>query len=336
VTSLSNTVLEHLHKVVALPDLACTKYSMIRKIGEGGMGEVFLVKDTSLEREVALKILHSFEEREEIKDRLIQEARILARLEHPSIVPIHDVGMLQDGRLFYVMKYVEGARLDQYVSTTRQSISTQVGKHNYTPALILFQKIVQAIDFAHSHGILHRDLKPENIIVGKHGEVMVLDWGVAKQLHAAEPSLHTSLFRNVSAGTQYGKIIGTPQIMSPEQAAGNSGELDERTDVYSLGIILHYLLTGTLPSEEKRSKIYSKPLTAIVQKATKQEPVERYSSASELLQDTEKFMLGEAVMAYQERPYERLARWIKRYRFVISIIIAYLMMRLAVLFFLRS
>lgn len=309
---------------------------MIRKIGEGGMGEVFLVKDTSLEREVALKILHSFEEREEIKDRLIQEARILARLEHPSIVPIHDVGMLQDGRLFYVMKYVEGTRLDHYVSTTQRFITEQVRKHNYTPALILFQKIVQAIDFAHSHGILHRDLKPENIIVGKHGEVMVLDWGIAKQLHAPEPYLSSSLFQDAGSGTQHGEILGTPHTMSPEQAAGNSGELDERTDVYSLGIILYFLLTGTLPSEEKRSKIYSKPLAAIVQKATKHNPVDRYSSASELLQDIEWFMLDEAVIAYQERPYERLARWIKRYRFVISIIVAYLIMRLAVLFFLRS
>src|SRR5260370_23098206 len=166
---LSDTAIEGLPEAVEAPDLSGTRYKIIEAIGEGGMGKVYLAEDALLSRRVALKVLN-LPVTDEHARRMATEAQVIARLEHPGIVPIHDFGKLADGRVFFTMKFVDGRRLDQYA---REEASL--------PArLRCFHKICETVSFAHSSGVIHRDLKPENIMVGSFGEVLVMDWGISK------------------------------------------------------------------------------------------------------------------------------------------------------------
>ena len=168
-TRLSDAALEHLRDVAEWPELTGNRYEIVGALGQGGMGTVFLARDRELEREVALKVLRAAASSPDTALRLRRESRILARLEHPGIVPVHDVGRLPDGRVYYVMKLVRGVRLDQYA---RAAVLTDL--------LRLFLRICETIGFAHAQGVVHRDLKPGNIMVGAFGEVLVMDWGIAK------------------------------------------------------------------------------------------------------------------------------------------------------------
>src|SRR5262245_30821166 len=226
---LSKDSLQRLQAVLEEPDLEGTRYRVIERIGRGGMGSVYLAEDFELQRKVALKVMNLTDPSGDIAKRRWREARIVAQLEHPGIVPIHDVGILADGRVFYAMKYVQGSRLDQYKSKG----------HSQTEVLRLFQKICEAVAFANAHGVIHRDLKPENIMVGPFGEVLVMDWGVAKVLGNPDPKMsESSNSQNHAGDTQHGTVIGTKGYMSPEQERGETDTLDQRTDVYSLGAIL--------------------------------------------------------------------------------------------------
>jgi serine/threonine protein kinase len=167
VTSLSDGTLDHLRQVADWPDLSATRYEIVEPIAQGGMGTVYLANDRHLRRPVALKVLHAPASGPEAGERMLREARIIARLEHPGIVPVHDVGTLPDGRIFYAMKRVAGERLDRHL---RAGLSL-------SGRLRLFERICEAVAFAHAHGVVHRDLKPENVMVGAFGEVLVLDWG---------------------------------------------------------------------------------------------------------------------------------------------------------------
>ncbi|MEK7726887.1 MAG: serine/threonine-protein kinase, partial [candidate division KSB1 bacterium] len=167
---LSDKLLQHLQTVADVPDLSATKYRVLEKFATVCIGTIYLAEDMQLRRKVALKVLHTPDDSGELAQRMLREARVLAQLEHPSIVPVHDVGELPDGRVFYVMKFVQGRRLDEYARQEQE----------LPERLRLFQKICEAVAFAHSHGVLHRDLKPENIMVGAFGEVLVMDWGLAK------------------------------------------------------------------------------------------------------------------------------------------------------------
>ncbi|MEW6208583.1 MAG: serine/threonine-protein kinase, partial [Acidobacteriota bacterium] len=171
---LSDKTLDRLREAAETPDLTGTPYRIIGKIARGGMGAVFLAEDSKLDRRVAIKI--TADPSGELARRLAAEARIIARLEHPGIVPVHDAGTLDDGRVFYVMKHVEGDRLDEHVKKI-DSLSDR---------LRIFQKVCEAVSFAHARGVLHRDLKPENIMVGQFGEALVMEWGVAKILRDPE------------------------------------------------------------------------------------------------------------------------------------------------------
>ena len=169
---LDDRRLRHLQEIADLPDLSGTRYRPLRRLGRGGMGSVYLVEDADLGREAALKALTVPDSGSDLTARLVSEARLLARLEHPNIVPVHDLGTLPDGRVFYVMKYVRGERLDEWR-----------GKGPTRPEMLrLFLKICEAVAFAHARGVVHRDLKPENVMVGAFGEALVMDWGVAKIL----------------------------------------------------------------------------------------------------------------------------------------------------------
>src|SRR3954463_4278995 len=199
---ISEPALDRLSGMFQRPDVSGTRYELVSILGRGGMGVVYLARDTVLDREIALKIV-------EPPSHDATEARILAHLEHPGIVPVHDFGELPDGRLFYAMKRVRGDRLDRWLAAAP----------DLAGRLAVFVRVCEAVAFAHAHGVVHRDLKPENIMVGEFGEVLVLDWGIA-ELRGARGELHGAS----------GAIAGTPDYMAPEQARGDAA-IDHRADV---------------------------------------------------------------------------------------------------------
>ncbi len=350
---LSNNLLKHLQSVVDAPDLSATKYRLLEKFAAGGMGTIYLAEDTQLRRNVALKVLHMPDHSGDLSVRMLREARIIARLEHPGIVPVHDVGELPDGRVFYVMKFVQGQRLDEYVRH----------EHELPERLRIFQKACEAVAFAHSHGVLHRDLKPENIMVGAFGEVLVMDWGLAKIVDSEssivdrEPS-NTQPATNDPRPptsnqhhTRHGTVMGTPAYMSPEQKRGEIEQLDQRTDVYALGAILAFLLNpnaaGLAQAQLESNQASAntglalaksrapKQLLAICAKAMAENKTQRYERAQALAADVERFLNGLTVSSYQENPFEILWRWIKKFQFMILLVLVYLLVRILLFFWFR-
>ncbi len=343
---LSDATLAHLCEVADWPDLSASRYELVEKIGQGGMGAVFLVRDRELERLVALKVLNTPGMDAQFGQRMVREARILARLEHPGVVPVHDVGVLPDGRFYYVMKLVRGNRLDQQVCPAMA----------LTERLQLFAKICDAVAFAHAHGVIHRDLKPQNIMVGAFGEVLILDWGVAKEVGRAIPHPpacegNGASIDNPHVHTQTGTVLGTPGYMAPEQARGETERIDERADVFAVGAILYFLLAGQSPVHdppvERRSttgqaslvplrqldRSIPRPLEAICLKAMAPQRDQRYSSVTELSADVADFLAGRRVRAYPEGVLETVLRLATKYRTVLALLLAYLLMRILFMFF---
>ena len=344
---LSDEAIARLQTASALPDLAGTRYRLIERVGGGGMGTVYLAEDSVLGRRVALKILDLPELRADLSARLLREAQILARLEHPGIVPVHDAGTLADGRPFYAMKFVEGERLDM-LARRIDAIPDR---------LRIFQRICEAVAFAHARGILHRDLKPENIMVGPFGEVLVMDWGVAKILREdrtpredhAEGPVESSPAETKPLKTAHGTVLGTAGYMAPEQARGEIDRLDERADIYSLGAILRFLLSGKQPAvgAERLNRLNNesaplaadgsapKAVAAISQKAMAEDRASRYASVSDLANDIARYLDGSPVSAYPENVFHKVARWATRYRVAIGLVLAYLIVRALLLLWLR-
>ncbi len=302
-SGISDGALEHLRAALAATPEAGARYELVREIGRGGMGVVYLARDRELEREVALKVLAASLSTKEAGERLRREARIAAGLEHPGIVPVHDVGVLPDGRPFYVMKHVTGARLDEIA---RSPLPLRA-------KLDVFLRVCEATGYAHAQGVLHRDLKPENVRVGGFGEVLVLDFGVAKLMEAAE-----------RAGT----VVGTPGFMAPEQARGES-DLDARADIHALGAILRELCAGGGNSTPRA-------LAAIAGKAMAESREERYASAEALASDVRAFLADDPVTALPENLPRRMARLSYRHRVALALVGGYLVLRLAVLFATRK
>lgn len=297
-TFLSDKALERLREVVDSPDLEGTRYQLRERLGRGGMGVVYRAWDRELERDVALKVLDLAAASETAAERMLREARILAQLEHPGIVPVHDVGVLPDGRVFYAMKLVRGSRLDEF------------RRNPLAERLRLFPRLCEAVAFAHNMGVIHRDLKPANIMLGAFGEVLVMDWGVARMLgEAAEPR---------------GIVVGTEGYMAPEQARGEAN-VDVRADVFGLGAILAFLLEG--------DELRPRPLKAIIAKATAPNPDDRYPTALALAEDVTRFADGLPVHAYRENPLEAATRFLRRYQAAIVLVVAYLIMRSLFFFF---
>jgi serine/threonine protein kinase len=319
---ISDRTLSHLQKVISEPDLSNTKYSLIQKIGSGGMAEVYLVFDNELERKAALKVIHPEHSSADFCMRMMREAKIIAQIEHPAIVPVHDVGELPDGRIFYVMKYVQGELLDSHAAKIPE----------ISDRLRIAQKICDAVSFAHSCGVIHRDLKPQNIMVGAFGEVQVMDWGLAKALSQKIDDTGSRHATNtLDFKTDAGTLMGTPGYIAPEQ--GNS----EKTDIYALGGILYYLLICHHPEKEifSRHLDHSVPrrLEAICKKAMSENPEARYASVTELSGDINAYLNGFSLIAYRENIFEKFGRWCSRHSFVLLLIAAYLLMRVLLFLF---
>lgn len=323
-SGLPEKVVAHLRRVVANPQFESERYELGEEIGRGGMGTVYAAFDRELGRDVAIKISHGVAA-SSVEERLRREARVLARLEHPGIVPVHDIGRLADGRLFYVMKRVRGQTLRGALPSLT-SMSTRLG---------LFERLCEAVAFAHASGVLHRDLKPDNVMLGAFGEVLVMDWGVAKLLDAPA-DLTTPAVDTQGAGTHAGAVLGTPGFMAPEQAAGATN-IDARADVFGLGAILYILLTGEAPDlqadasgEVLRRRGVPRPLRAVCARALAPSPAARYASVPALSDDIARFRSGRAVTAHPESALDRIQRVARTYRVAILLILAYVIMRVAV------
>jgi serine/threonine protein kinase len=301
VTYLSDSALERLRAAADAPDLSGTRYQLIEKLGQGGMGGVYRVEDTALGREVALKVIGVADPNGDLAARLLREARVIAQLEHPGLIPVHEVGTLPDGCVFYTMKLVQGLRLDKHIA--------ELG--TIADRLRVFGRICEAVSFAHSHGVLHRDLKPQNIMVGSFGEVLVMDWGISKVIGEMEGK---SVASGASGQTEHGTVLGTPGYMAPEQARGEA--VDQRVDVYALGALLDYM-------KQEPSKIVS----AIADKARADNPSDRYATVRDLAQDVAHFLDGLPVSAYPESWITRAWRWAVRNRAWLLLVLAYLVMR---------
>ena len=227
------------------------RYEPTKLLGVGGMGEVVLVRDHDIARPVALKRLLPEMTDPAILARFVDEIRTVGRLEHPNIVPIHDVGIDELGRYFFVMKYVEGETLESIIGKLAAGDPAYAAKYSIEVRIELFLGVMHALEYAHAQGIVHRDIKPANIMVGRFGEVVLMDWGIAKPLDAtrdaaagAEGAIASSeeAPRARMYATRVGSLIGTPMYMSPEQARGDNATLDARSDIYSAMVLFHELI----------------------------------------------------------------------------------------------
>ncbi len=308
-TALPEFALARLQAACEEPEFVGNRYSLGPELGRGGMGVVYEVTDAELGRQVALKVVPAWEFAETgAFERVRQEARTLAALEHPGIVPVHDVGTLADGRVYYTMRLVRGERLGPLRAN---------GEERSVPEILrLVARICETVDFAHARDVIHRDLKPENIMLGPFGEVIVLDWGIAR----VRPE--------VGIGPDGGERLGTRAFMAPEQREGLGDEVDARSDVFSIGCILRSLL--------RPDKIpIARPLESIIAKATANDRAVRYASAGALGDDLLRFVDAVPVGAHRETWLERGLRLLRRHQLLVALIATYIIVRM-VLFFAMS
>ncbi len=340
------------------------RYSGGSEFARGGMGRVFLVHDVYLGRDVALKELLPVRRKADaeptptpvrqamqITARFLQEARITGQLEHPSIVPVYELGHRPDGSLYYTMKLVRGR-------TLAKALKEGQGLAARLELLPHFIDLCQAIAYAHSRGVLHRDLKPANVMVGEFGETVVIDWGLAKAKN--QPDVHAdplsvALLQSRDGRlldldkTQYGQVLGTPHYMAPEQATGAIDKVDERSDVYALGAVLYEILTGNppfrgkTPAEILNQVISDKPasiesvepdtppeMVAICSRAIDRDPDRRYQTAKDFADDIQRYLSGALVSAYRYRFSEHLRRYVRQHRAVLGAVAVSLIALLSV------
>ena len=337
------------------------RFRILRPHASGGLGVVSVAEDTEIPREVALKEIKAGAANNPVaRARFVREAEITGGLEHPGIVPVYGLGYYSDGRPYYAMKFVKGdslkAALENFHERRKQG---EVGFDSveFRQLLQRFIDVCQAIQYAHDRGVLHRDLKPSNIMLGDYGETLVVDWGLAKPLGERDATKtlsasgekpvvpRTSLSGTTDGQTVIGSALGTPQYMSPEQAAGRSDELSAATDIYALGATLYHMLAACPPVEgvdvaeimeqvrehrvpPPRSRVPAIPLAlqTICLTALSKEPGQRYASARLLAEDIEHWLADEPIAAAPDRPLERAARMMRKHRGVVTTTMAALLL----------
>ena len=346
----------------------CPRFRVLRPHAKGGIGEVFVALDAELNREVALKRIQDRRADDpRSRARFLLEAEVTGGLEHPGIVPVYSLGRNPGGRPYYAMRFIRGESLKEAVEQFHRGNATWVKRHDdqlsASPSpqadlgdsprattdpgsrslelrnlLRRFTDVCNAIEYSHSRGVLHRDIKPGNVIVGKHGETLVVDWGLANAMGRVEPVsqpgelLLTPCSAGGSAETLPGSVLGTPAYMSPEQAAGELDRLGPASDVYSLGATLYCLLTGEPPYQGGTDEVlgavqkgeFATPraldptidpaLEAVCLKAMAKKPKGRYASCRALAEDLERWAADEPVSAWREPLAWRARRWARRNR----------------------
>jgi len=321
------------------------RYDPIEVLGEGAMGEITLARDRDLRRKVAIKSLKPELMSSPVAKRFITEAQVTAQLDHPNIIPVYSLEIDPDGGISYAMKRIEGRTLQDFIAATSESCAKHDGRtvapeYALANGLEIMLRVCEAIAYAHQRGIIHRDLKPANIMIGKFGEIYVVDWGIARPIASSDqneddPVEMVAYGADWTEATQHGKVIGTPRYMSPEQARGASGKLDGRSDLFALGLILFELvalkpaLTGSSIKEvldrvreadlapltpRYPNMVIPKDLQTIIRKATAAEPENRYASVRKFAEDIRHFLRGEELMASPDTCLQKFLRTAARQR----------------------
>jgi len=301
------------------------RFEELRALGQGGMGEVVLLKDHDIERTVALKRLSESQDLDRVL-RFVEEIRTVGQLDHPNIVPVHDVGVDENGRYYFLMKHLQGETLESIITRLRQGDRAAHEQYPFPARVQLFLGVLHALSYAHRKGFIHRDLKPANIMVGPFGEVTVMDWGLARRFQqpgeAATPVESSTaprskgLRESESLLTQAGAVMGTPLYMSPEQARGEHDKLDPHSDVYSLCVLFHELLflrhylegresmedilagvQTVLPPVEPLTEHPAQPrvpaeLSWFVVQGLAKDPAQRYASVDAMVEELQRIMSG--------------------------------------------
>lgn len=320
------------------PKLASDRYRPVRFHAGGGMGEIWLAQDEKIGRQVALKKLKTGRDTENL--RFFVEAQITGQLEHPNIVPLHDLGFDDRGCPYYVMKFIRGRRLREAITQfhTRDFAGDWSEDVEFRRLLDVLVSVCNVVAFAHSKGVLHRDIKPDNVMLGSFGETLVVDWGLAKVIGQAEAPRASGVYLSASGSTatQDGAIVGSPYYMSPEGAEGHPEAVDQTSDVYLLGATLYDVLTNrpprhgssnwelidlarhSRPTNPRSVNVHIPPaIEAICLKAMSFRKQDRYATPLELAADMERYLAGAPVSAYREPLSTRAWRWTRRHRHAI-------------------
>ncbi len=325
-------------EIVRLVASERTRYESVKALGAGGMGEVVLVRDHDIDRTVAIKRLLPDMQHASTIARFVEEIHTVGQLEHPNIVPIHDVGVDEKGRFFFVMKFVDGETLESIIEKLIEGDRQYELKYSYEKRIEIFIGLLHALQFAHARGIVHRDIKPANVMVGRFGEVVLMDWGIARPIEGRElpvpksdeSAADTALpERKRAFRTRHGALIGTPAYMSPEQARGANAEIDVRSDLYSATVLFHefvslqhYLhhqetipgMIATIvdPEPTKVLALFGKNAPAELQhfcnRGMQKKPEDRWQSADEMILELHNILEGRVRVQCHATMTKRISR----------------------------